>query len=79
MENAATVQKPESPADGGQALHVDNGDAGEHVVKEKGAGLAAAAGATAELEEATTDAKPSGETFLKTPNHDTHPDLGPHH
>lgn len=48
-------------------------------MKEKGADLAAAADATAELEEATTDAKPSGETFRKAPNHDTHPDMGPHH
>jgi len=47
-------------------------------VTEKGAGLAAAADATAELEEATTDATPSGETFLKALNHDTHPDIGPH-
>ena len=42
-------------------LPTDNGDVGEHPVKEKGTGLQAAAGATAELEEAITDAKSSGE------------------
>lgn len=60
-EGATHEQKPEPTADELAPLPTDNGDAGDHLVEEKGKGLQAAAGATAELEEAITDAKPSGE------------------
>ena len=73
FEEAGHEQKLKPTADNLDTLPTlptDNGDAGDHVVKEKGTGLQAAAAAAAELEEAITDEKPSGEVpTWREPDH----------